>query len=246
MKCKRFKIERLRNEEWFQFHTGFKALVEQHNPQTLNVETLFTAFVAFYADADEALEVIRKSATTEQLADADNARDVVFRGFSDAVKSALNHFDSAKKEAAKRLKIIFDQYGNIARKVYDEKTASIYNFLQDINAKAADVALLGLNDWATQLEADNQAFDALMQSRYSEAAAKTTLRMVNVRVETDRCYRDILDRVDALIMINGETTYAPFVRDLAVRIERSESVLAQRQGRAKKDDNPATVTQTDE
>ena len=234
MKCKRFRIENLRNEEWFQFYTEFKTIVEQYTPQALDIEQLFTQFVALYDNVDEALEVIRKSASTEQLADADAGRDSVFRGFADAVKSAGNHFDSDKRDAAKRLQIIFDQFGNLARKPYDEETASIYNFLQEINAKATDVNLLGLADWSNRLDADNKAFDALLKDRYDESTSKTTLRMKEVRIETDRCYRDILDRIDALIIVKGESAYTSFVKDMSVRVERFENVLAQRKGRAAK------------
>jgi len=30
MKCNRFVVEKLRNEEWFQFYTEFKSLVEYY------------------------------------------------------------------------------------------------------------------------------------------------------------------------------------------------------------------------
>ena len=79
MKFKRIRTEHLRNEEWFQFFTEFKSLVEYHHPGTLNIEALFVIFVTLYVNADNALEVIRKSATTEQLVEADRNRDIVFR-----------------------------------------------------------------------------------------------------------------------------------------------------------------------
>ena len=232
MKCKRFKNEDLRNEEWFQFNTEVKTLVEQYAPQTLEIEALFASFLSLYANADEALEIIRKSATTEQIAETDAARDTVFRGFADAVKSANNHFDTIKRAAAKRLQIVFDGYGNLARKSYDEETASIYNFLQEMNGKYAnDIMTLGLNDWVMQLEADNQAFETLTKTRDNETSTKTALRMKNVRTETDRCYRDILDRLDALMLINGTLPYEAFVRNLNVRVERYSNTVAQRKGR---------------
>ncbi|MGC3979113.1 MAG: DUF6261 family protein [Paludibacteraceae bacterium] len=216
--------------------------MEQHTPKVLNIEALFAIFRKLYADMDEAMEIIRKSASTEQITDADIARDETFRGFADAVKSAAKHFNTEKKAAAKRLQIIFDHYGNIARKPYDEETASIYNFLQEINAQKADVTLLGLTDWATQLETENNTFDTLMKARYDETTSKTTLKMKQVRAETDRCYRDILDRLDALIIVNGETTYAPFVKDLAARVERFDNLLAQRKGVANKNNTQPANT----
>lgn len=242
MKSKRFRIETLRNEEYFQFYSEFKALVEQYTPEALNIENLFITFTGLYSDMDEAMDIIRKSDSTEKISNADIERDGTFRGFADAVKSAYNHFNKDKQEAAKRLQIIFDHYGNIARKPYDEETASIYNFLQEINTRQADIALLGLSDWITQLEMENNNFDALMKTRYEESASKTNLKMKQVRAEADRCYRDILDRIDALITINGETAYAPFMEALNVRIERYENLLAQRRGKANKDNiKPATA-----
>ncbi len=223
--------------------------MEQYTPTALNIEELFTSFLSLYANADEALEIIRKSATTSQIAEADRVWDSIFRGFSDAVKSAQNHFDPAKREAAQRLLVIFNHYGNIARKPCDEETASIYNFLQDINSGtlAADVFLLRLDDWITQLDADNQIFEALMKNRYDENSAKTDLKIKSVRTETDRTYRDILDRLDILILINGDALYTPFVKDLNVHSEQFNNLIAQRKGRnaAKgKEDNESKNTST--
>jgi hypothetical protein len=235
MKTKRFKNEDLRNEEWFQFYTEFKTLVEQYTPAALNIDELFAVFLVLYSNSDEALEIIRKNAATGQLAEADTTRDIDFRGFAEAVKSALHHFDAAKREAARRLQITFDHYGNLARKPYDEETASIYNFVQEMNGKhASDIAVLGLNDWVIQLDADNKAFEALLKTRYAEDAGKTDLRMKDVRRETDRNYRDILDRIDALILINGDSAYAPFVKELNIRVERYSDIIAQRKGRSAK------------
>jgi hypothetical protein len=125
MKFRRFRIDDWKNEEWFQFHTEFKTLAEPYSPATLNIDALYATFLTLYANADAALEIIRKSATTEQLAEADHARDVVFRGFSDSVKAGLSHFNPAKREAARRLEIVINHYGNIARKSYDKETAAI-------------------------------------------------------------------------------------------------------------------------
>ena len=105
MKCNKFRVEQLRNEEWFQFYTEFKNLVEQHTAPMLEIDVLFTNFLSLYADADEALVIIRKSATTEQISDADITRDGTFRGFVNAVKSAHSHFNAEKRELAKRVQI---------------------------------------------------------------------------------------------------------------------------------------------
>lgn len=235
MKCKRLKTEYLRNEEWFQYYTEVKTLIEQYTAQELGIAELFGSFVSLYNKADEALTLIRKSATTEQLTTADNRRDVTFRGLVETVKSTLKHFDPEKQQAAKRLQIVLRQFGNVARKPYDQETASIYNLLQEMNARTADVTLLKLTDWLTQLDQENKAFDALMKNRYDETAAQTLFRMKEVRSEGDQCYRTMLDRIDALMLVNGTEKYASFIRDLTVRVNRFDHTLAQRKGRNHKD-----------
>ncbi|MDR2127408.1 MAG: DUF6261 family protein [Prevotellaceae bacterium] len=238
MKIEKLRTENLHNEEWFMFYTEFKTLVENCETATLNIDSLFATFLTLYANADAALEVIRKSAITEQIAEADNERDIVFRGLAEAVKSALYHFNVAKRQAAKRLQVVLDHYGNIARKSYDEETAAIINFLQELNGEyAADISLLGLNEWVTQIDGSNRAFDALQQARYAEGAAKTDIRMVDVRKETDRIYRSMIDRINASILLNGETQYAPFVKDLNIRVEHYGNIISQRKGRTDKKKN---------
>jgi hypothetical protein len=228
----------LRNAEWFQFFTEFKSLVKLYHPDVLNIEALFAVFVVLYADVDEAMEIIRKSATTEQLIEADNNRDAGFRGLSDAVKSSLNHFDPAKREAARRVQIVLDQYGNVARKPYDAETASIYNFVQEMNgAHADDIATLGLGDWVVRLDADNQTFEALKNTRYSEKEQKPVFRVKELRKKIDSNYRNMLDRIDASILLNGEAQYAAFVNAYNIRVDHYSNILAQRKGRnAKKND----------
>jgi len=238
MKINRFRVESLRHEEWFQFYTEFKKLVEQYDADELDIVALFMVFVGLYADADEAIEFIRKSATTEQIAQADTTRDRFITGLFSAYKSALDHYEQSMRDAAKKTSAIFDHYSKINRLGYEQQTGTIYNFIQDLNDKYPnEMNILNFKGWLDAIEDANKRFSELVDERYTEGAGKTYLRMVNVRVETDRCYRDMLDRLDALMLINGEEKYAPFVKELNTRTERFENLLAQRQGKnnAKKD-----------
>jgi hypothetical protein len=240
MKCIRFPIRRLPNETWAQFYAAFRDLAQAYGVKELDIEELFATFLLLYGQADKVLELIRKSAFTEKLDDADRKRDAVFRGLTNAVKSACDHFDPAKKEAARLLQIVIDHYGNLTRKPHDEATASINNFIQDMQAGGNTDAVekLGLAEWLLQLRNDNKAFDTLMHHRDSEAAHKTKLNMATVRSETDNCYRNILDRLDALMLLNGDEKYALFVNELNVRAERYANTLARRKGKKKSPPTP--------
>jgi hypothetical protein len=45
-------------------------------------------------------------------------------------KSLLKHFETAKRQAAERLQIVFNTYGNVAIKFLNEETNAIYNLLR--------------------------------------------------------------------------------------------------------------------
>lgn len=232
-------LTRLRNEEHLQFQTEFKKLVETSNPATLNIVEAFNAYLLVYSDESTALDIIIKSAISDDIVDADGVRDYTFRGFSDAILSASRHFNAGVKQAALHLLVVIEHYGNIARKPYDEETAAITSLVIDLTTTyAADVtAINGLTEWVTELKAKNDAFESLKKSRYTEESAKTMLRMKEVRVRADAAYHTITDRLEALMLINGEAGYTGFVNELNARIASYSNLLAQRKGRNAKDDD---------
>ena len=78
-----------------------------------------------------------------------------------------------------------------------------------------------------------------MNTRYTEESGKTMLQMKQVRTQIDASYRTITERINALILINGEADYANFVNELNQRIESYSVMLAQRKGRNAKNTPPA-------
>jgi len=235
MKIKNFALSRLRDEEHFQFFTSFRDLVLVFGALALKIELLFNLFLAAYANELVALDVVRGSAISDDLKDSDKERDEVFRGMCDAVKSGLNHYDPDVRASAKRLQIVLDTYGNLAVKPYDTETGGLNSLIHDFSTTYTDdVAKVILNGWTTELQAKNKAFNDLKNSRYSDDAAKTILRMKQERVKTDDIYRQITERLNALIIVEGETAYLPFVNELNQRIEGYDSIISIRRGKSKK------------
>jgi hypothetical protein len=230
MKISRIKLIRLRNEEWFNFFTEFKTFVEQISPQALNIEALFAKFQALYVQADESLEVLRKSSYTAEIVHLDGVRDSTYRGLAEAVKSAQHHYHAPMREAADKLEVILEHYGNLSAKPYNEETAGIYNLLQDFRTKyAAEVNTLALSGWLDELEANNKAFETAILARNAEEAGNSIdVKMLEVRRQTDRCYLDIVERLEALMLIQGDAPFAAFVKKLNTNIERYKSVLSRR------------------
>lgn len=235
MKINEFSLARLRNEEHFQFHTSFRDLVVTTKATILKIEALFTVYQPQLTSELESLDVVRKNSISDDLIVADTERDNVFRGMCDAVKSGLNHYDANVQAAAKRLQILLDTYGNLAAKNYDAETGGIVSLLNDLNSGyVADARVLALEGWINELGAKNKAYDDLKNNRYSTEASKTILRMKEERVKTDNIYRQITERINALIIVEGEAVYAGFVNELNKRIEGFDNTVTLRRAKAKK------------
>jgi hypothetical protein len=183
----------------------------------------------------EALDIIRKSDYTQEILEQDHVRDGIFRGFADAVQSALHHFNPAKREAAKRIETVVEHYGNIAAKNYDQETAAIDDLIRELAAGdyPSFISTLALNDWVTQLGNENQTFKSLMAERYTEVSQRPTARMRAARVETDKAFRTIINQIEALALVNGEGDNEPFIKELNAVLERYKNIQAQETGRRK-------------
>lgn len=229
-----FSMSRLHNEEHFQFQTGFKELVDQYTPSALGVETLYPNYLRVFGNEEEALNVIRKSEVTKELELSDALRDFTFRGLSDTVIGSLNHFNPEVRRVAERVQIVFDHYGNLTIKPYDEETAAINSLLSDLYGTPEDIATLNISAWVGELHNNNTAFDGLTKTRYTKEAVKTLLRMKQVRTEMDAAYRGLVKRINALIEVQGQEAFTEFVNELNKRIEKNENNLAIRKGRHKK------------
>ena len=231
MKLQKIDLSRLRNDEHFQFNTEFRDLVNAVSPATLKVAVQFDLYQSLYVQEDEALKKIMKSAITADMQNADQRRDLTFRGMVDANKSALNHFNVEVQAAAKRLKIVFDTYGNVGLKPLNEETSAIYNLLQELQGThAADMAIVKIADWADELEINNKAFEKLVKNRYDESAGRTELVLRQTRKQVDAAYRTIIERIDALGLIEDNDVYRNFIRKLNVVIEKYDNTVTQRKG----------------
>ncbi len=232
MNIKSIHYEHLRNDEHFQFHTEVNDLISPADAEILNIGELFETYRSCYAREDEACKKIIKSALTQNINAADERRDFIFSGMMGTNRAALNHYNSGIAAAARRLQVVFDTYGNLSEKPFNEETSAIYNLLQELNDNwKKEMETVQLEGWASQLGAENDAFENLVRARNAENAVKTQLTMKATRLEVDRVYTSIVKRINALIVVEGEDKYAGFVNRINTFIDKYSQIVAQRQGR---------------
>ena len=226
MKIKKTNINNLRNGAHFQFHTEFKELVERIGADSIKIEAQFNDYLSLYKNVDDGLNKITKSAITRQIEEADKARDKIWSGLVEMNKAATKHFDSGIREAAERLKILFDTYGNLAIKPLNEETSSIYNILQELEGKyAADAKIVGIEQWVAELKTCNNKLSNLMQERFEESASKSNIVLKTARAELDKSYNKITERLNALVIVEGIAGYETFIKTWNVVVDDYAAIL---------------------
>jgi hypothetical protein len=233
----------LSNALHYQCNTELSDLIAKFNPGALNVGPQYENFLTALAKEGQCYKIVRKSDLSEEKEDADHARDVILTGIGESLKASLRHFNPQVREAAKRLKIVFDEYNrpkNMIYQPYDAETASVNSLLKDWNGKYAnDLITAELTGWTTELARRNAEFAQLAKNYNEQQAEKPDFRMIDARKETDEAYKKIIAVVKADIIRYGEQNYKTFVAELNELIKHYSDILAKSEGRknAKKKDN---------
>jgi hypothetical protein len=90
-----------------------------------------------------------------------------------------------------------------------------------------------LTGWINELERTNNDFEKTVLDRNNEYAGKDSeLKMIDIRKKTDRAYLDIVERIEALSLINGDSDVQTqnFASLLNANIERYINSIKRRSG----------------
>ena len=222
------------NEEYFNFLTEFKVVVEKTGIDTL-LPVPYKEFVKVYNDADTLLDYIRRSSPlTKQIAEADSERDSLFGGLRTVTKGMLSHYDTAKKEAATKLITLFNDYKS-NKKNYAKESSSLKHFLELLQGSgeyASDIATLDLKTWVLELEKSSNNFDALILERTKQAGEKPKYNMEELRREIDSCYGDLVRCIEATTILDPDHNLTSFINTINSNVKRYNDTVAIRKGKA--------------
>ena len=227
-------VSPLKNNSHFEYFTEVIEAFEAAAGVKLKIAVLYALFKTAFETEDFVHKKIPKSDFTKEIKIADRNRDKTFRGLVFTFQGLLHHHDPDYVLAAGRLTIILETYGNVSKiSLYDE-TGAITNLVQELyNKHTNDLAALKLTDWIDRLSYENEAFRYLVMKRYEEKAGKTRLTMKECRAATEKAYANLVEYINSLIVIEGETEYLALVGVLNQITDKFSRLLAQRKGRVK-------------
>ena len=243
---KKIDTRQFRNKTHFEFMSEMNGLFAATPVGVEKISVKTGSFAALLAEEDEAVVTVRKYEHTDAIAQMDADRDNVFRGIRSVLKAALRDFDPQVKEAAERLKNIFDTGGKLTRLNYDEETAAIDNLMQKLDARSLDVEATAIGRWTEELRRLNGELHTLMTARYSEDAMRSQRKMRKVREDIDAAYAEIVYLLEAAAAIDDNNACKVLFNEMNARITRYANILAQEKGRRKEKTDERINGQTNE
>ena len=249
-------VKQLRTEECFgylkQVKTETANLPIQEETETPSVVSVLSTvdsilktkvdeFITSYDAFDDALKASSTNPATATATATDNARDAAWRGANNYLTAMCDHPTAEVAANAAEAKSLFDKYGDPTKLAQTEESGILHNLLQDLEAfDSAKRTSLNLDVWIADLKAKEEAFLAAAAERTEADAARQVGIVKETRAAAEAAYRSLVDTVNALAMINGDTNYATFIDHVNAMIERQKAISKARSTRAKKEDEEKT------
>ena len=235
MKTLRFNQHLLFNQEWSVYVNFLVKTIKQLGADKLNLVPLLVLLENICAQADEALELIRKSEYTRLCDEADEKRDRIIAAVYNLVRSFLYDEDADMRDAANMLMVVLDHYRGMANEGRDQQSGRVYDFVQELRDNHAErlSKLEGLERRINQLSDANDAYIRLQDDRTYSAAEKTQLRMVVIRREGNRIIRAVWDMTDIMLLTASTPDVEKFAAQLNVANQNERTRIAARQGKKK-------------
>lgn len=223
-------LERMNNGAHFLYISNILARAETDTAIKAKATAQITALKTALAAEDEALKLTRKSLLTDDIAQADTERDTLLMSYKKAVTGFLSLPVEAMAKAAKILNQHLKDYDIDPRAQLDKETGLLINLIADLEGQhASHVATLSLTPFVSALKAANEKVRALTLERTDERTGHTIGALKSARKGSDNAYRALVKMVNAIALIEGEASYAPFIDYVNTEIAHyKQEVLGQR------------------
>lgn len=224
---------RLKNNESLTFGREIEASIETEGAAELEIDDIFPDYKEKLQAFDDSIVNIGKSFYTNQMNESNKQRGSLHVAILTQIKNFLRHFNKDKREAAERLIAFADTFVGAQRRSFDDQTSFINNFLQELTADKYkdDVTLVELDDWIKELQRINDLCATLTMKRTAEYSQKSGKGGTEItRPAYEKAYKALVEKLNALAMINGDEKYARLFAWWNARIDHYRVVISNNLG----------------
>lgn len=213
------KIGSLTNGAHIEYMNRVKTLVNADATAKTKGAVYLTPFEKALAQETSDFAVVTKSLKSNELENADKARDKYFNALKQIVESSVSSPLEEVAKAAQNVKLMLDAHEPVSKAQYDEETAKLDSITSDLEGDLkADATTLGITAYVTAIKEQNELVRTAMAERQEEKEGKAVGAMKTDRAATDDLYRSLIKILNAYSFIDYSTTGSSDLESIIVKL----------------------------
>ena len=232
------KLGIMSNGSHFLFITDAVGLATADAKVKTKVTAELTALQTALKAEDDALALSKANLLSKEIKAVDAERDKHYKALRKAITFFLNHPDAQLVKAAQRLERLLKDYNIDPKMQLDRETGLLLNLIGDLETKsAADVTALALTPVVQAMKQANDKLREVTRARANDRAVQIVGQLKQAQHASDEAYRTLVQKVNALAVVEGEADYADFISKMNEQVKHyKQEVLpkAKKKGDGKK------------
>lgn len=229
-KIPNFQKTKLRYGAHFAVMSAFDERAAPLCEQEPLLSTWYAAFKSALTHLDTAVKIARSSDYSKQIMKEDTKRDRLYSNGKMTAEMWSELGIEPQATAARAVLHEINIYKIDTKAQYDQQTGLMINFLQPFESAAMQTHLttLGLTAVFTQMKAANEEVRRLLALRGNERAENAAYDLKSARQATDEAYENLVERINAIALINPSESWNTFIAQWSAEIARiKQQILSQ-------------------
>ena len=211
------KLGIMSNGSHFLFITDAVGLATADAKVKTKVTAELTALQTALKAEDDALALSKANLLSKEIKAIDAERDKHYKALRKAIKFFLSHPDAELVKAAARLEQLLKDYNINPAMQLDRETV---NLISDLETKsAADVTALSLTPVVQAMKQANDKLREVTRARANDRAVQIVGQLKQAQHASDEAYRTLIQKVNALAVVEGEADYADFISKMNEQVK---------------------------
>ena len=204
----------------FLFITDTVGLATADAKVKTKVTAELTALQTALKAEDDALALSKANLLSGEIKTLDTERDKHYKALRKAITFFLSHPDAELVKAAQRLERLLKDYNIDPKMQLDRETGLLLNLIGDLETKsAADVTALALTPVVQAMKQANDKLREVTRARANDRAVQIVGQLKQAQHASDEAYRTLVQKVNALAVVEGEADYADFISKMNEQVK---------------------------
>lgn len=165
--------------------------------------------------------------------ESDSLRDRKYASFVSLVRAMTTDDDPETAAAAQQVMDIVSRIPNPTQLGDNTETSKINTLVENLQPYVLQIERIGAATRFQGMDQANRDFARIQDARYTAESAKASGNMKSAVAQWKPVYKSLVQRVNALIEVHGETSYKQFADAHNQAITHYRNIIKQRRGKGR-------------